>query len=34
MSDLMPRFWLAFTALTTASLVGFCVGLLLIHGPA
>jgi hypothetical protein len=21
--DLMPRFWLAFTALTTASLVGF-----------
>ena len=34
MTDLMPRFWLAFTVLTTASLAGFCVGLLLIHGPA
>ena len=34
MTDLMPRVWLAFTVLTTASLVGFCVGLLLIHGPA
>jgi len=33
-TDLMLRFWLAFTVLTTASLVGFCVGLLLIHGPA